>query len=278
MRRNMRHTLGVALFCATTGLGLAMIAVYSSCGGTGGGADPSKAALQVVNPSCSPAGPNQAGGNCLVLFAPNSVPADGSTISGFRATLFGGDGAPIPNVQICFRFEDAGVATITEPTDGCGLTDANGNVSGQFQSGGQDGSFQLIAESPPGFNLQARKTISFQTTFRPGQVPPGLPCSTSSDCTSSECSANASVCPSGPCCLAGQGDPCAPSGVQANCASSLTCFNGSCAAPTPVPGGAGQSCTNASDCTGSLCCCSTSSGNTCQDSSGCAAGGNSCIS
>ncbi|HSD10043.1 MAG TPA: hypothetical protein VLF14_03610, partial [Candidatus Binatia bacterium] len=124
----MRDTLGVGLFCAMTGLGLAMIAVYSSCSGTDGGPDPSLAAAQAVNPSCSPAGPNQAGGNCLTLAAPSSVPADGSTISGFRATLVGGDGRPIPNVQICFRFEDANVGSIIEPTDGCGLTDANGNV------------------------------------------------------------------------------------------------------------------------------------------------------
>src|SRR5206468_3815347 len=214
MRRNMRHALGVGLFCATTGLGLAMIAVYSSCGGTGGGTDPSQAAAQVVNPSCSPAGPNQAGGNCLTLNAPSSVPADGATISGFRATLVGGDGAPIPNVQICFRFEDPSVATITEPTDDCGLTDANGNVSGQFQDGAQNGSFDLIAESPPGFNLEARKTISFQQTTR--GVPPGLACSTGGQCASGECSSVASICPSGPCCLAAAGDPCTTTGTS-NC-------------------------------------------------------------
>src|SRR5262249_60817646 len=135
----------------------------------------------------------QAGGNCLTLAASNPVPADGATISGFRASLVGGNGAPIPNVQICFRFEDTGVATIIEPTDGCGLTDANGNVSGQFHDGAQDGSFDLIAESPPGFNLEARKTISFTSTVR--GVPPGLACSRSSDCASGECSANTAVCP-----------------------------------------------------------------------------------
>src|SRR5262249_12247583 len=159
------HTLGVALFCAMTGLGLAMIAVYSSCGSTGGGADPSKSAEQAVNPSCSPAGPDQRGGNCLTLSAPNPVPADGRTISGFPPSLVGGDGAPITGVQICFRFEDASVGIIIEPTDGCELTDANGTVSGQFQDGTVPGSFQLVAKAPPGFNLEARQTIDFEGTF-----------------------------------------------------------------------------------------------------------------
>src|SRR5207249_7848274 len=141
-----------------------------------------------------------------------SVLADGATISGFRASLVGGGGAPIPNVQICFRFEDAGVGTIIEPTDGCGLTDPNGNVSGQFQDGAQDGSFDLIAEAPPGFGLEARKTISFQKTTR--GVPPGLACSTGGDCASGECSSLTSVCPSGPCCLAAAGDACNTSGTS----------------------------------------------------------------
>jgi hypothetical protein len=266
----MRHTLGVGLFCAMTALGLTMIAIYSSCGSTGGGADPSKAALQVVNPSCSPAGPNQAGGNCLTLAADNPVPADGARISGFRASLVGGDGTPIPNVQICFRFEDAGVATIIEPTDGCGLTDANGNVSGQFQDGAQDGSFVLIAEAPPGFNLEARKTISFFKTTR--GVPPGLACSTGSDCASGECSSSTAVCPSGPCCLAAAGDPCSNSG---NCASGLICLNGSCAVPpTPAPLANGASCNTSSLCL-SACCANTT--NQCTASVSCVLPACSCI-
>ena len=266
----MRHTLGVGLFCAMTGLGLAIIAVYSSCGSTGGGTSDSQASAQVVNPSCSPTGQNQAGGNCLTLAAPNSVPADGATISGFRAALVGGDGAPIPNVQICFRFEDAGVATIIEPTDGCGLTDANGNVSGQFQDGAQDGSFVLIAEAPPGFNLEARKAISFLKTTR--GVPPGLACSSGGQCASGECSSNTAVCPSGPCCLAAAGDPCSTSG---NCASGLNCINGSCAVPpTPAPLPNGASCNTSSLCT-SACCASTTS--LCTSSVSCVLPSCSCI-
>lgn len=249
----MRDALGVGLFCAMTGLGLAMIAVYSSCGGTGGGTSNSQAAAQVVNPSCSPAGPNQAGGNCLTLAAPSSVNADGGLqLYGFRASLVGGDGRPISGVQICFRFEDSNVATIVEPTDGCGLTDANGNVSGQFQAGAQDGSFQLIAEAPPGFNLEARKTISFQKVAR--GVPPGLACSSGSDCTSGECSGNTGVCPGGPCCLAAAGDPCTTS---ATCASGLICLNGACAVPpTPAPLPNGTACNTSSLCQ-SACCAST---------------------
>jgi len=249
----MRHTLGVALFCATTALGLAMIAVYSSCGSTGGGTDPADATAQFVSQSCTPLGQN-GGGNCLTLSAPNSVKADGATISGFRATLVDGSGRPLSNVQICFGFEDPGVAKITEPTDGCGLTDANGNVSGQFQSGAQDGSFQLIADSPPGFGLEARKTISFEKTIR--GVPPGLPCSTSSDCTSGECSGNTAVCPDGPCCLAGPGDPCTV--TPSNCSSGLVCLSGgTCGVPpTPAPLANGSSCTTSSLCL-STCCASS---------------------
>jgi hypothetical protein len=272
----MRHAFGVGLFCATTGLGLAMIAVYSSCGSTDGGTSASQAAAQAVNPSCSPAGPNQAGGNCLTLGAPNSVLADGASINGFRATLVGGDGAPITGVQICFRFEDESVGTIIEPTDGCGLTDANGNVSGQFQSGAQNGSFDLIAESPPGFNLEARKTISFQQTVR--GVPPGLPCSSASDCgAGGECSANTAVCPSGPCCLSGAGDPC---NTSASCVTGLICgSNRTCAIPpTPVPQGNGRPCEGGGigQCL-SGCCCNSSSPATCQDSVSCVGTGISCV-
>ncbi len=269
----MKHTLGVGLFCATTGLGLAMIAIYSSCGGTDGGTSASEAAAQVVNPSCQQAGPNQSGGNCLTLTANNPVPADGATISGFRASLVNGSGGPISGVQICFRFEDAGVANITEPTDGCGLTDANGNVSGQFQDGAQDGSFVLIAEAPPGFNLQARKTIGFFPTTR--GVPPGLACSTGGQCASGECSSVTSICPSGPCCLAAAGDPCNSSGT-ANCASGLICLNGSCAVPpTPVPLNNGASCSTSSICQ-SACCCDAA-GNLCQPSTTCQGLSGSCI-
>jgi hypothetical protein len=111
----------------------------------------------------------------------------------------------------------------------------------------------LIAEAPPGFNLEARKTISFQSVQR--GVPPGLPCSSSSDCTSGECSGNQAVCPSGPCCLAAAGDPCTNT---AACATGLVCGpNGTCAVPpTPIPLGNGQPCIagGQNQCL-SACCC-----------------------
>ncbi len=143
------------------GVGAALIALYSSCGSTGGGANTGTAAFgQFVSQSCSPEG-QTGGGSCLSLAVPNAVPADGKTISGFRAQLVDGSGNPLGGVKICFAFENPGVARIVEPTNACGLTDGNGLISGQFQDGTQPGSFQLVATAQAGFGLQARRTISF---------------------------------------------------------------------------------------------------------------------
>ncbi len=167
------------------GVGLALIALYSSCGSTHGGANTGSAAFgQFVSNSCSPEGQN-GGGSCLSLAAPSSVPADGKTISGFRAQLVDGSGIGLGGVQICFAFENPGVARIIEPTNACGLTDGNGFVSGQFQDGTQNGSFALVATAQAGFGLQARRTISFgggTGGLAPGAV--SQPCATDSDCNS----------------------------------------------------------------------------------------------
>src|SRR5262245_52060013 len=143
------------------GVGLALIALYSSCGSTHGGANTGSAAFgQFVSQSCSPEG-QSGGGSCLSLSAPNAVTADGRSVTGFRAQLVDGSGVGIGGVQICFAFENPNVAIIIEPTNGCGLTDGNGIVSGQFQNGVNNGSFALVATPQAGFGLQARRTISF---------------------------------------------------------------------------------------------------------------------
>jgi hypothetical protein len=258
----MRDRFGVALFSAMAGLGLAMIGLYSSCGGTGGGTSNSQAAAQAVNRSCSPPGPNQTGGNCLTLNAPNAVPADGVTLSGFRAALIGGDGAPITGVQICFRFEDARVAIIIEPTDGCGLTDANGNVSGQFQDGTVPGSFQLIAEAPPGFNLQARETISFGGNFvTPGNI--GSACTDDSDCRNSFCSFGDTCFPGPSICTQLISNTTTACCADIECASG-TCAGGTCQSTTTGSVPNGGNCTTSPECV-SQCCDSTTG--KCQDPS-----------
>src|SRR5438552_5439766 len=174
----MKKTL-VFLSCGSAvGLGLAMIVLYSSCGSTDSDLNPNAALGQFFNQSCAPNG-----GACLTLTAPNSVPADGTTISGFRARLVDGSGVPVTGQEICFAFEDPGVAVITEPTDACGLTDANGAVSGQFRDGLNTGSFQLVANAPAGFGLRARKTVKFGAAGTPPSGGGG--CQSASDCPNS---------------------------------------------------------------------------------------------
>jgi Big-like domain-containing protein len=249
----MRKQLVVLLSStAAVCLGLGAIAFYSSCSSTDSDLDPSAALGQFFNQSCAPNG-----GACLTLTTPNSVPADGTTISGFRARLVDGSGVPIANQEICFAFEDPGVATLTEPTDGCGLTDANGGISGQFRSGINSGSFQLVASAPSGFGLRSSRTISFTGA---GTAPSGGGgCQTASDCgVNGQCSSNPAVCgDTGPCCLGGSGSPCSS---NAQCSSSLVCQNGTCAtAPTPAPttgatpGPAGAPCTAANQCVSNFC-------------------------
>ena len=247
------RTQRVVLWSSLLAAGVAVMAGYSSCGGTGGGVNPFEAFQQFVSQSCSPAGPN-GGGNCLTLSVPNSVPADGVTISGFRTRLVDGSGNPLPGVQICFAFENPLVAVIIEPTNACGLTDQNGLVSGQFRDGVNSGSFALVATAPGGFALQTRRTISFEaSTVLAGNV--GQPCGQSGDaacgdgtfCTNNEaCFSNLSTCQrpglTGACC-----------GVSAECASGSCDFNtGRCSS---VAGSkkVGQSCTSASECESTFC-------------------------
>lgn len=247
------------------GVGLALIALYSSCGSTHGGANTGSAAFgQFVSNSCSPEGQN-GGGSCLSLAAPSSVPADGKTVSGFRAQLVDGSGIGLGGVQICFAFENPGVARIIEPTNACGLTDGNGFVSGQFQDGTQNGSFALVATAQAGFGLQARRTISFgggTGGLAPGAV--SQPCATDSDCNSNLfCSFN-DTCFSGPSqCTQKISDTTTACCANVECASG-TCAGGTCQSTTSGSVPNGGSCTTSIECASS--CCDSVSGNTCQPS------------
>jgi hypothetical protein len=243
------------------GVGLALIALYSSCGSTHGGANTGSAAFgQFVSQSCSPEG-QSGGGSCLSLAVPNSVPADGKTISGFRAQLVDGSGLPLGGVQICFAFENPGVARIIEPTNSCGLTDGNGLVSGQFQDGTQNGSFALVATAQAGFGLQARRTISFgggTGGLAPGAV--SQPCATDSDCNSNLfCSFNDS-CFQGPsqCTQKVSSGACC---ANVECASG-TCANGVCQTTTSGSVPIGQSCNTSQECQSNCCDSATT---TCQN-------------
>lgn len=281
----MRKSFGVVLPLAAVGLGVGLMAFYSSCGSTGGGVNFAAAFGQFISQSCSPEGPN-GGGNCLSLAAPNTVPADGVTISGFRAQLVDGSGAPLPGVRICFAFENPSVATFIEPTNGCGLTDGNGIVSGQFRSGTIPGSFALVATAPAGFGLQERRTISFGgTAIAPGNV--GAPCASDTDCSDALFCTFNDACFSGPStCQAkgGTGACCrADSECLTNCDSdTLTCAPG---ATTPTPAATVvpifEACTLGSDCASGACgtatscttgppCCLGANGDPCADDSDCA--------
>src|ERR1051326_5013133 len=263
----MRKTSVV--FCTAVALGLAMIALYSSCGSTDSDVSPTEALGQFFNQSCS-------GGTCLTLTAPNAVPADGVTVSGFRARLVDASGSPIAGQQLCFAFENPGVGVITEPTNACGLTDGNGGLSGQFRSGNNTGSFQLVANAPGGFGLRASKTISFGT---PGTPPSGGGgCQLPSDCPSGACSSNTSICGgTGACCLGGSGAPCSG---DATCASTLVCTlrgpGGAPSTPTPAPSATptlvppGGLCAASGACNPAAnCCCSTPAPSTCTTIAAC---------
>ncbi len=229
------RTKPIVVLSSMVGAALAVVALYSSCGSTGGGNDAEAASATFFSQACAPAGPF-GGGSCLSLQTPSSIQADGRQIGGFRARLVDGSGNPLPGVQICFAFENPGVATLIEPTNGCGLTDQNGLISGQFQAGNNTGSFALVATPQAGFGLQIRRTISF--TQGPSRPSGGAGCSTGSDCESGECSASASVCGAGlgACCLGAQGDPCFDA---SSCGAELICLHNTCSAPTtPTPAGA----------------------------------------
>jgi hypothetical protein len=256
------------------GVGLALIALYSSCGSTSGGAKTGTAAFgQFISNSCSPeagSGPfngSTGGGSCLSLGAPSSVPADGRTISGFRAQLVDGSGRPLEGVQICFAFDNPGVARILEPTNACGLTDLNGFVSGQFQDGTQNGSFQLVATAQAGFGLQARRTISFgggTGGLAPGAV--SQPCATDSDCNSALfCSFNTSCFPGPSQCTQPISDTTTPCCTNVECASG-TCSGGTCLATGTGTLNNGDSCTQSVQCQSG--CCDSLTGNKCQPTGG----------
>jgi hypothetical protein len=264
----MRKSFGVILPLGVVGLGLGLIAFYSSCGTTGGGkgVNPAAAYGQFTSQSCSPEGPN-GGGNCLSLAAPSVVPADGRTVSGFRAQLVDGSGSPLGGVQICFAFENPAVATIIEPTNACGLTDGNGFVSGQFRSGTNSGSFQLVATAPAGFGLQARRTISFTNTgapTNPGVV--GTACATDSDCNPNLfCSFNDTCFPGQSFCtqkIATSPPACC---ADVECSSGV-CNGGACQTTGTGTLANGASCSTSTQCQSG--CCDSGSGNTCQPTGG----------
>lgn len=269
----MRKSLSVILPLGAFGLGLGLIAFYSSCGSTGGSGVNSSAAFgQFVSQSCSPENPT-GGGSCLSLSAPNAVPANGTTISGFRAQLVDGSGSPLPGVRICFAFENPLVATIVEPTNACGLTDGNGLISGQFRDGTISGSFQLVATAPAGFGLQARRTISFTGTgvpTSPGVV--GTSCATDADCNVSLfCSFNDT-------CFLGE-SLCTQkiSNTTTACCADVECASGTCSGGTCLSSGTGTlangaACTQSTQCVSG--CCDSLSGNKCQPTTG---GSVSCI-
>jgi hypothetical protein len=246
------------------GVGLALIALYSSCGSTSGGAKTGTAAFgQFISNSCSPeagSGPfngSTGGGDCLSLGAPSTVPADGSTISGFRAQLVDGSGNPVEGVEICFAFENPGVARIIEPTNACGLTDLNGLVSGQFQDGTQNGSFQLVATAQAGFGLQARRTISFLGGT--GGLAPGArtqPCASDGNCNSALfCSFNTTCFPGPSVCTQKISDTHTPCCANEECASG-TCAGGKCQASTSGSVPVGGACTTSPECQ-TNCCANT---------------------
>jgi len=244
------------------GVGLALIALYSSCGSTNGGANTGSAAFgQFVSQSCSPEGQN-GGGSCLSLSAPNAVTADGRSITGFRAQLVDGSGVGIGGVQICFAFENPGVAIIIEPTNACGLTDGNGIVSGQFQNGVNNGSFALVATPQAGFGLQARRTISFGgggAQVSTGSV--GQPCASNSGCNSALfCSFNDSCFPGQSVCTQKINNTTTPCCADVECVSG-TCNNGICQAAGSGTLGIGDACGNTSGASQqceSNCCTNTS--------------------
>jgi hypothetical protein len=246
------------------GVGLALIALYSSCGSTGGGANTGNAAFgQFVSQSCSPEG-QTGGGSCLSLSAPNAVTADGRSVTGFRAQLVDGSGVGIGGVQICFAFENSSAGIIIEPTNSCGLTDGNGIVSGQFQNGVNSGSFTLVATPQAGFGLQARRAISFGggAGFPVGPGGVTQPCATDSDCNSALfCSFNDSCFPGPSQCTQKISDTTTPCCADTECASG-TCAGGFCQSTSTGTVPIGQPCNVSQECVSGSCC--ADGPNTCQ--------------
>jgi cysteine-rich repeat protein len=143
-----------SLAVAATGTLLGAFALFLvQCGGTGGGLGTDAPGGQTVNPSCNPEN------TCLDLtVADRFLEADGADETGFQATLRDGSGNPVDGVEICFRMEDPGLATIFEPVDGCELTNAQGLVSGRLRARRRTGSVDLIATAT---RLEDRERLRF---------------------------------------------------------------------------------------------------------------------
>jgi hypothetical protein len=85
--------------------------------------------------------------------------ANNADVAGLSARLVDASGTPIPGVQLCFSMEDASAATIFDPAGGCGITDANGQLSGKLRTRNRTGSFLVIVRAPSAFGLETRQTI-----------------------------------------------------------------------------------------------------------------------
>jgi hypothetical protein len=85
--------------------------------------------------------------------------ANNADVAGLSARLVDASGTPVPGVQLCFRMEDASAATIFDPAGGCGITDANGQLSGKLRARNRTGSFLVIVRAPSAFGLETRQTI-----------------------------------------------------------------------------------------------------------------------
>ena len=142
------------LFGAVSVLGLgAFAAGLVHCGGTGGGLGAGGSGAQAVNTSCNP------DSSCLTLsIQDRTLAADNADQTTFQATLRDGSGNFVEGVSVCFRMEDPGMATIFEPADACGLTNAGGVVSGSLRAQQRSGSSFLIATAT---GLESREKIVF---------------------------------------------------------------------------------------------------------------------
>jgi hypothetical protein len=135
-------------------LACALLVLGLSCGSTGGGADDPEGD-GFVSDSCNP------DSSCLSLSVnPRSLRANNADVAGLSARLVDASGTPVPGVQVCFTMEDPSAATIFDPAGGCGITDANGQLSGKLRARNRTGSFLVIVRGPNAFGLETRQTIT----------------------------------------------------------------------------------------------------------------------